>query len=76
MGIIHEDTRIKAMAGPIIVQQGCDRPNDKKAKRPNVWPNSKAMTGPIIVLRRYGPVQATQIMTKGTYKKAVTGQMT
>ena len=63
------------MTGPIIVQQGCDRPNYIKAERTNVWPNIKAMTGPIIVICRCGPVRATQIMTKGTYNKAVTGEM-
>ena len=75
-GIIPEDTCSKAMTGPIIVQQGFDRQNDIKAERPNVWPNRKAITGPIIVLHRYGPVRATQIINKGTYNKAVTGQMT
>ena len=53
-GIIPEDTCRKDMPGPVIVKQGCDRPNDIKAKQPNVWPYSKAMTGPIIVLCRYG----------------------
>ena len=75
MGIIPEDTCDKAMAGSIIVQQGCDRMNDIKAERPNVWPYSKATTGPIIVLRRYDPVRATQIMNKGTCNKTVTGRM-
>ena len=84
-----EDTCRKATKGPIIVQQGYDRLNDTKAKRPNVWPYSKAtpgpivvlcrygpMTGPIIVLHRYGPIQATQIMNEDTFNKTVTGQMT
>ena len=35
--------------------------------------NYKTMTVPIIALRRYGPVQATQIITEGTYNKYVTG---
>ena len=74
-GIIPKDTCSKAMTRPVIVQQGCDRPHDIKAKRTNFWPIRKAMTGTIIVLRRYGSVQATQIMTEGTYNKAVTGQM-
>ena len=70
-----KDTCSKSMTVPIVVQQGCDRPNYIKSELPNVWPNKKAMTGPIILLRRYRPVQATQIMTKGTYNKAVTGRI-
>ena len=88
-GIITEDTCSKYITGPIIVQQGCDRLNDIKAERTNVWPYSKAMTspiivlciygpitGPIVVLRIYGPIQATQIMDEVTCNKNVTGQMT
>ena len=71
-----EDTCSMAMTGPIIVQQVCDRPNDIKAERPNVCTNSKAMTGQIILLRRYGPVQAIQIITKVVYNKAVIDRMT
>ena len=76
-----EDTCSKDMTGRIIVQQGCDRPNDIKAERPNVLPYSKdmtgpiivlrrhgPMTGPIIVLRRYGPVKATQIIKSTIYE--------
>ena len=74
--MVPKDMCSKATIGPIIVQQGCDRLNDINSERPNVWPNSKAMTIPIIVLHRYVPVQATQIMTKGMYSKAVTGRMT
>ena len=44
------------MTGPIIVQQVYNGPNDIKAERPNVWPYSKANTGPIIVLCRYVPM--------------------
>ena len=86
MGIIPRDMYSKAITGPIMVQQGCDRPNDIKSKRPNVWAYSKAMIGPIIVLCRYGPmtvpmillcrygpVRATQIMNYGTCNKTVTG---
>ena len=61
------------MTGPIIVQQGCDMPNNIKAKRKKIYPNSEAITGPVIVLRTYGPLQATQIMTESTYNKSVTG---
>ena len=81
-----EDTCRKDMTGPIIVQLGYDRSIDIKAKRPNFWPYSKAVTGPIIViciydpmkgpiivLRRYGPVQATHIMNKGTFNNTVAG---
>ena len=63
------------MTGPIIVQKGCDGPNEIKAERPNVWPNIKAITGPIIVLRIYGLVKATRIINEGTYNKAVAGRM-
>ena len=72
-GIIPKDTCSKAMTDPIIVQQGCDRANDIKAERPNIWPNKKARIGPIIVLRRYGPVRATHIMTEGTNNKGSDG---
>ena len=76
MGLMPKDTFTKAITGPIILQQGCDNPNDIKSEKANVWPNIKAMTGPIIVICRYGALQATQIMNKGTYNKAVTVQMT
>ena len=88
-GITPEDTCSKAMKIPIIVQQGCNRPNDIKAERPNVWPYRKAMTGPIIVLcrydpmmgpiiilHRYDPVQATQIMNEGACNNNVTSRIT
>ena len=71
-GIMPEDTCSKAITGPIVVQQDCDRPNYIKSKRPDVWPNIKAITGPIILLRRYVPVQATRIMTEGTAKPGET----
>ena len=64
MGIIPKDTCRKAMTGPIIVQQGYDRPNDIKAKRSNVWPYSKAVTGPIIILYRYGPMTVPIILLR------------
>ena len=38
--------------------------------------DNKATTGHIILLRRYGPVRATGIMTEGIHNKAVTVQMT
>ena len=76
MGIMPKDTCSKAMTGPIIAQQGCDRPNDIKAERPNVWPYINAMTFPIIVLRGYCPVRATQIMNEGMCNNTVTGQIT
>ena len=88
-GIMPEDACSKDKTGPIIVKQGCDRPNDIKSERPNVWLYSKAVTGPMIVLCRYGPitvpiavlhkygpVRATNIMNKGMCSKTVTGRIT
>ena len=54
--IMPKGTCRKAMGGQIIVQQGYERLNDMKAERTNVWPYRKAMTGPIIILCRYGPM--------------------
>ena len=62
MGIMPEDTCRKDMKGLIVVQQGYDRLNDIKAERPNVWPYSKDMTGPIIIICRYGPMKGTIIV--------------
>ena len=76
MGIMPKDTCSKAMTSPIIAQQVCDRPNYIKAERPNILPYRKTMTVPIIVLHRYGPVQATPIMNKGMCNNTVTGQIT
>ena len=79
-----KETCRKAMTGPIILQRGYDRPNGIKAECPNFWPYSKAvegpiivicrydpMTGPIIVLRIYGTVRATQIINEGKCNKTV-----
>ena len=63
-GIMTKDTCRKATTGPIIAQQGYDRPNDIKAECPNVWPYRKAMTGPIIVLFRYGPMTVPIIVLR------------
>ena len=70
-----EDTCSKDMTGRIIVQQGCDRPNDIKAERPNVLPYSKDMTGPIIVQQvcdRSNDIKAKR-PNVCTYIKAMTG---
>ena len=64
MEIIPKDACSKAITGQIIVQQGCYSPNDIKAKQPNAWPYSKAMTGPIIVLCRYVPMKGPIIVLR------------